>query len=77
MDKELRSALDKVKENHENEWDTLQNELTANDDEMEQLKNFIIEAIGKENEDNFQLCIQVNVMMEICNVKSRAGVQEQ
>ena len=77
MDKELRSALDKVNENHETDWDALQNELTANDDEMEQLKNFIIQAIGKENEDNFQLCIQVNVMMEICNVKSRVGGQEQ
>ena len=69
--------MDKVNENHETDWDALQNELTANDDEMEQLKNFIIQAIGKENEDNFQLCIQVNVMMEICNVKSRVGGQEQ
>ena len=43
-------------------WDCLKNEITANTEEMQSLKDLILQAIGEENAENFQSCIQVNTL---------------
>jgi len=43
------------------ELNVAKNESSANNEEMETLKSLILQAIGKENEQNFQLCIQVTL----------------
>ena len=43
------------------ELNVAKNESSANNEEMETLKSLILQAIGKENEQNFQLWIQVTL----------------
>ena len=52
-------------------WDCLKNEISANTEEMQALKDLILQAIGEENAGNFQSCIQVNNLY--CDGKGTKG----
>ena len=47
------------KERHDT-WDCVKNEIGAHCNEMDELKAEILSAIGEENKETFQECVQIN-----------------
>ena len=55
----LESYNEAEKERHDT-WDSVKNEIGAHCREMDELKAAILTAIGEENKESFQDCVQVN-----------------
>ena len=45
-------------------WEELKNEISTNTEEMQTLKDLILQAIGEENAGNFQSCMQVRKLTQ-------------
>ena len=55
----LESYNEAETERHDT-WDSVKNEIGAHGKEMDELKAAILIAIGEENKETFQECVQVN-----------------
>ena len=55
----MESYNEAEKERHDT-WDSVKNEIGAHCREMDELKAAILTAIGEENKESFQECVQVN-----------------
>ena len=55
----LESYNEAETERHDT-WDSVKNEIGAHCREMDELKAAILTAIGEENKESFQDCVQVN-----------------